>query len=62
MLWVHNNEFYSFRYDDEGRLVLRYLQGLGWKYDITHQTINEHNDWCNATMPFTMKPVESFIT
>ena len=42
--------------------MLRYLQGLGWKYDVTHQTINEHNEWCNKTMPFQMKSVEDFLT
>ena len=57
---LQNLQFFS--YDDEGRLVLRYLQGLGWKYDVTHQTINEHNDWCNKTMPFQMKSTEDFLT
>jgi len=29
-------------YDDESRLVLRYLQGLNWDMPLTHTTINEH--------------------
>ena len=51
-----------FSYDDEARLLLRYLQGLNWKYDMVHKIINEHNDWCNVNMPFSIKPIEDFLT
>ncbi len=32
-------------YDDDGRLVLRFLQGLKWDYQKTYDEILEHSAW-----------------
>lgn len=37
------------------------MQGLHWKYDLVHKIVNEHNAWCNASIPFDIKPVEDFL-
>jgi len=42
-------------------LVLRYLQGMAWKYDETHKTINEHFEWCNESIPFSISPIEDLL-
>ena len=51
----HINDFRSFLqvknltlpagYDDENRLVLRFLQGLKWDYQKTYDEIVEHSQW-----------------
>ena len=37
------------------------MQGLAWKYDLVHKTVNEHHEWCNANIPFQIKPIEDFL-
>ena len=32
-------------YDDENRMVLRFLQGLKWDYQKTYDEIHEHSLW-----------------
>ena len=29
---------------------------------MTHKVINEHNEWCNQNIPFSIKPVEDYLT
>jgi phosphomevalonate kinase len=41
--------------------VLRFLQGLAWNNVETHKLINEHNEWCNSSMPFTLTSIEALV-
>lgn len=35
-------------YDDANRVVLRFLQGLKWDYQKTHDEIHEHHKWAQS--------------
>lgn len=48
------------QYDDENRVVLRFLQGLKWNYQQTHDEIHEHAKWStsiNELKPETFWPL-----
>ena len=38
-------------YDDNSRLVLRFLQGMKFNYETTEQALNEHFKWKTETFP-----------
>lgn len=47
-------------YDDANRVVLRFLQGLKWDYQKTHDEIHEHAKWaqsCTQLQPATFWPM-----
>lgn len=41
--------------------MLRYLQGLHWNYEQTHQYVNDHSKWFLETHPIDPKPFEAFL-
>lgn len=38
-------------YDDEERLLLRYLQDNEWKVDLAWKDVKEHYEWRTSNMP-----------
>lgn len=51
----------SYSYDDDSRLVLRFLQGLDWDIPKTHLAINDHYKWKIETFPIDPSPFQHFL-
>jgi hypothetical protein len=51
----------EYRYDDNSRLLLRYLQGLKFNYALTQTTLTDHSKWCIETFPMNPESFKKYL-